>query len=624
MLINDFEFVVDKVMKVANQIVVIGKVTRGCVLKDVDTTVYRKNKLHKVFHINSIDKFQAENVDYVQENENAALFLDGASRFDLKKGDILLKGQQSKCIKCGSEISSDTVFCPICGKKQETEERKCIDCGTVLSKEVLFCPKCGTKQNDSYAIKLEVYNILKDAVEKLAKTKIVKVVSYLNVTKKQLAEFMDTCYNTEIYGQTKFSEEDFVFAISKNDHHLLFMTYGIKDYLSEARYELEYKDIGDINSYSYRNSIYLEQIELPCFNLHSNSVRFGLDFQDYDDWNLKYKWVEILQKLIDLGKAQQPDEDNSEDEFYDDNNDDNYIYEDSNNDNYEPEDYYDDYGSGDYNDNDSYEDSSYVDITQKKEKIYQTVLNYASKIGEDCVGWKLWKYNNYPTEKKDLLLKFDSNFNYDDFACLFAIPNALKFQLSPKGDYGILFTLSGFYIKDPLMQTYFIKYSEITKCDIIKKRDIRIHLNHKVTALISDETFVDNCEYSALPLANLLKELKSIDSDYPSDHLIATRSDRTVGIHSAHDRKIFLEGQKNGYIRCSREYEIKLRRQAELFLKTTNKWRRERDEYEALLDEYDATINELEAKLAETESPEYRQRLNNVSNYRDQLKALSY
>ena len=48
------------------------------------------------------------------------------------------------------------------------------------------------------------------------------------------------------------------------------------------------------------------------------------------------------------------------------------------------------------------------------------------------------------------------------------------------------------------------------------------------------------------------------------------------------------------------------------------------DEYEALLDEYDATIVELEAKLAETESPEYRQRLNNVSNYRNQLAALSY
>lgn len=322
------------------------------------------------------------------------------------------------------------------------------------------------------------------------------------------------------------------------------------------------------------------------------------------------------------------DDSDSYDEDSDECEEDSYNIEDNdyeyNSDDYEDDSYnYENSDSDDYN---SYEsERNYSSPTEKKEKIYQTVLNYASKIGEDCVGWKLWKYNNYPTEKKNLLLKFDSNFNYDDFACLFAIPNALKlFQLSPKGDYGILFTLSGFYIKDPLMQTYFIKYSEITKCDIIKKSDIRIHLNHKVTAFISDETFVDNCEYSALPLANLLKELKSIDSDYPSDHLIATRSDRTVGIHSAHDRKIFLEGQKNGYIRCSREYEIKLRRQAELFLKTTNKWRRERDEYEALLDEYDATIVELEAKLAETESPEYRQRLNNVSNYRDQLASLSY
>lgn len=530
------------------------------------------------------------------------------------------------CLKCNAKIEDDSMFCPICGSKQETEERKCIDCGTVLSKEVLFCPKCGTKQNDSYALKVEVYNILKDAIEKLAKTKKVKVVSYLNATKKQLSIFKETCIHSKMYDQKEFSEEDFVFAISKpsitkNDNHLLFMTYGIKDYLSEARYEWEYKDIRYVDSISYSNSIYLELKDPQSFI--GASVRFGIDFQNYNA-NIKSEWKEILQKLIDLGKSHQPDDENNEDAFYEDNNDDNYVYEDSNNDNYEPEDYYDDYGSGDYNDSDSYEDSSYVDITQKKEKIYQTVLNYASEIGEDCVRWKLWKYNNYPTKKKDLLLKFDSNFNYDDFACLFAIPNALKFQLSPKGDYGLLFTLSGFYIKDPLMQTYFIKYSEIIKCDVLKKKDIRIYLNHKVSCFVSDETFVDNGEYSALPLANLLNELKSIDAEYPSDNLMATTSDRTVGIHSARDRKVFLEGQKNGYIRCSREYEIKLRRQAELFLKTTNKWRRERDEYEALLDEYDATIVELEAKLAETGSAEYRQRLNNVSNYRDQLAALSY
>ena len=61
-----------------------------------------------------------------------------------------------------------------------------------------------------------------------------------------------------------------------------------------------------------------------------------------------------------------------------------------------------------------------------------------------------------------------------------------------------------------------------------------------------------------------------------------------------------------------------------MFLTTANKWRKERAEYEALLDEYDATIVELETKLSEAESPEYRQRLNNVVNYRDQLVSLSY
>lgn len=339
-----------------------------------------------------------------------------------------------------------------------------------------------------------------------------------------------------------------------------------------------------------------------------------LDIKDYEELSF-----EDLDNDFDDSDSYDEDSDEYEENSYNiEDNDYEYNSDDYEDDSYNSE----NYDSDDYN---SYEsERNYSNSTEKKEKIYQTVLNYASKIGEDCVGWKLWKYDNYPTKKKDLLLKFDSNFNYDDFACLFAIPNALKFQLSPKGDYGLLFTLSGFYIKDPLMQTYFIKYSEIIKCDVLKKKNIRIYLNHKVSCFVSDETFVDNGEYSALPLSNLLNELKSIDSDYPSDYLIATRSDRTVGIHSAHDRRVFLDGQKNGYIRCSREYEIKLRRQAELFLKTTNKWRRERDEYEALLDEYDATIVELEEKLAESESPEYRQRLNNVSNYRDQLAALSY
>ena len=119
-------------------------------------------------------------------------------------------------------------------------------------------------------------------------------------------------------------------------------------------------------------------------------------------------------------------------------------------------------------------------------------------------------------------------------------------------------------------------------------------------------------------------KLKKIDAEFSTDYLVGVTSVRTDGLKTSRDRKYFMKGQINGYIRCSREYEMKLRKQADLFLTTANKWRKERAEYEALLDEYDATIVELEAKLSEAESPEYRRRLNNVVNYRDQLVSLSY
>lgn len=85
----------------------------------------------------------------------------------------------------------------------------------------------------------------------------------------------------------------------------------------------------------------------------------------------------------------------------------------------------------------------------------------------------------------------------------------------------------------------------------------------------------------------------------------------------------YKRGEKDGYIRCSKEYEEKLRRQADLFLTTTDKWKKERDEYEALLDEYELVITELEAKIAATNSNEYKQRLTNVKSYRRKLFSLA-
>ena len=513
-----------------------------------------------------------------------------------------------RCLNCNAKIEKDSLFCSICGTKQEFEDRKCIECGTVLTKEVLFCPKCGTKQNDSLALKGEVYNILKDIIAKTKKELHgIKTVSYLNVTKKQLAEFKDAC-SKNLYRQKEFSEEDFVFAITRpnflgTDSQLLFMTYGIKDSLGGSGYEIEYIDISNIDTpSSCRGSIYLKARNLPI------KPCFGIAFPNYGNYDLIYEWERILQKLIDWGKSQHSDED----DFYEDN--DYEEYKDTEDYNYEEQDI-------------CCLQNNSISIKEKKDKIHQMVLQYASQIGEKCVDWKVKNYETFPNDKKDLLLKIDCNFNYDDFATIFSIPNPLKLQLSAKFDYGIIFTIFGFYIStvDQLNSYTFVKYSEIVNCETIKNKHIKIYLSTELKGMFnSSENFIECGEYLAKPLSELLMKLKKIDAEFSTDYLTSVTSVRTDGLKTSRDRKYFMKGQINGYIRCSREYEMKLRKQADLFFTTANKWRKERAEYEALLDEYDATIVELEAKLSEAESPEYRRRLNNVVNYRDQLVSLSY
>lgn len=61
------------------------------------------------------------------------------------------------------------------------------------------------------------------------------------------------------------------------------------------------------------------------------------------------------------------------------------------------------------------------------------------------------------------------------------------------------------------------------------------------------------------------------------------------------------EGMVDGYEEASGEYERKLRKQADDFLRQMKDVQKERDEYEKLLDEYEKYIDELEKKCAASE-----------------------
>ncbi len=60
-----------------------------------------------------------------------------------------------KCPKCGASITSDDIFCLVCGTYLKdnpavegnniSNEIICSNCGTALSSEAEFCSNCGTK-----------------------------------------------------------------------------------------------------------------------------------------------------------------------------------------------------------------------------------------------------------------------------------------------------------------------------------------------------------------------------------------------------------------------------------------------------------------------------------------------
>lgn len=251
-----------------------------------------------------------------------------------------------------------------------------------------------------------------------------------------------------------------------------------------------------------------------------------------------------------------------------------------------------------------------VNESDKRKKIARLVEKYRYKI--DDGNGTFYTFRNVSSKDKANTLKFDKNLDLDTLVCI------VDRTIMHSGKEGLLFTLTGFYEHTgPFAGANFFKYSDIDDMQALEDGELRVYFKdyEKPRDIPSF--------YHAEQLKELIEKIIELDKVYGTSYLQTSSSGHTSGYLNNADRKAYLEGQKSGYTRCSRQYEIKLRRQADLFLKKEKKWNTERDEYEQLLNEYAQTVAELEQKVTETGSSEYREQLERVRETQQELKDLS-
>ncbi|MDE7227386.1 MAG: hypothetical protein K2N31_03600 [Treponemataceae bacterium] len=193
----------------------------------------------------------------------------------------------------------------------------------------------------------------------------------------------------------------------------------------------------------------------------------------------------------------------------------------------------------------------YIEPEDKKERILALVENYRT-ISTNSYSW-FYTYKDIPEKHKKNLLKFDKNLYIGDFVCIIddSMFNTCK--------EGLLFMLSGVYEHwGPLSGAHFIKYSDIDTMEVVGKW-LRVYLKE------CSKKYVDISGYDADRLKELLIKVIDIDKLYDTSYTNESETGHTNGIFNIGKRVTYQKGQISGYKRCSREYAIKLKRQADLF-----------------------------------------------------------
>lgn len=98
-------------------------------------------QIGKAYFEKNSENTESEFYDTISEikNQNALIR-------ENKEKICAIKGVTS-CKNCGSEVSAESAFCPVCGTKVERvvpeDMTACPGCGALVDKNAKFCTKCG-------------------------------------------------------------------------------------------------------------------------------------------------------------------------------------------------------------------------------------------------------------------------------------------------------------------------------------------------------------------------------------------------------------------------------------------------------------------------------------------------
>ena len=228
-------------------------------------------------------------------------------------------------------------------------------------------------------------------------------------------------------------------------------------------------------------------------------------------------------------------------------------------------------------------------------------------------------YPGIPDPVKVKIMKyFDPNLN-PDYVVAFYDDSIFKRRNS-----GYVFTLTGIYFRYIMGdEVYYFNYKDITSMRVIP------YDGGKLDEMATLEIRLANGSGYAMKggmylkdgMKALLQRLKDEVSQW--DDIVSTKPSgeykRSVNPFERWGQER-LEGVRKGYEMASAEYEEKLRRQADEFLKQIRNYRKEIDAYEQLLDEYERYIYKLEAK----QNNKNAQKIKMMKNQYNELRHLKY